>query len=61
MQVMLRACFQSAPRGSAREPDWAGSAVFSYGEALHAARRAYDMACAESDILDALLGLEDYI
>lgn len=61
MQAVLKNCFQRMPRGSAREPDWAGSAVFSYGEVLHAARRAYDMACAEADILDALLGLEDYI
>lgn len=61
MQATLRACFQMAPGRSSREPDWAGSAVFAYAEALHAARRAYDMACAESDILDALLGLEDYI
>jgi superfamily II DNA or RNA helicase len=63
MQQVLRHCFQKAAptRGARREPDWAGSAVFSYGEMLRSARRAYDMACAESDILDALLGLEDYI
>jgi hypothetical protein len=44
-----------------REANWAYSAIFDYSEVLRAARRTYDSACAENDILDALLGLEDSI